>query len=249
MAKINVKGMRHEIKILITYADYVDLSNKLSMVCSKDEFTTDEGDYFIRSLYFDDVYNSSYVEKVGGSDNRKKYRIRIYNYSDSVIKLECKEKLGSRIKKTSCRITREIYDDIMVGKYESLLTIDHPLAKEYYALMRGILLSPAIIVDYDREAFVHPLSNTRITFDKNLHAGITSFDIFDENLTTMPVYPNGSIILEVKYDHFLPAHLATMISTVIGAKMSLSKFCLCRDRLTEINLTALCNKTSGNNFN
>lgn len=239
MAKSLVTNLRHEIKLLIPYADYVALSSKLSMVCEKDKFTQENGDYFIRSLYLDDIYNSSYTEKIAGSDNRKKYRIRIYNYNDNVIKLEKKEKFGARIKKTSCPITRYMYDQYMLGNYEPLLETEEPLAKEVYTMAKSIKLEPSVIVDYDREAYVHPLSNTRLTFDKALHSGVTGFDIFDKDLTTMAIFPEGSVIFEVKYDNYLPAHLAAIISTVRGFKMSLSKFCMCREKLAELNTTSL----------
>jgi len=237
LAKSLETNLRHEIKLLISYADYVALSRKLSTVMDKDKYTLEQGDYFIRSLYLDDIYDSAYHEKVSGSDNRRKYRIRIYNNSDKVIKLERKEKFGARIKKTSCSITREIYDEYMAGNPAPLLDVGHPLADEVYTLARSKQLSPCVIVDYDREAYVHPLANTRLTFDKALHASITSYDIFEDNITTMPIFPYGSVIFEVKYDDFLPAHLASMISTVNGHKMSLSKFCLCRDKLIESNFT------------
>ena len=44
------------------------------------------GQYHIRSLYFDDVYETALKDKVAGTDERCKYRVRIYNYNDSVIK-------------------------------------------------------------------------------------------------------------------------------------------------------------------
>ncbi len=237
MAKSLETNLRHEIKLLISYADYVALSRKLSTVMDKDKFTREQGDYFIRSLYLDDIYDSAYHEKISGSDNRRKYRIRIYNNSDNVIKLERKEKFGARIKKTSCSITREMYDEYIAGNPAPLLDVGHPLADEVYTLAQSKKLSPCVIVDYDREAYVHPLANTRLTFDKFLHGGITGFDIFDEKLTTMPIFPQGSVIFEVKYDDYLPAHLAAIVSTVNGAKMSLSKFCMCREKLVENNFT------------
>ena len=62
--------------------------------------------YMIRSLYFDDCYECAYEEKLAGVEARSKYRIRIYNYSDSIIKLECKHKEGQYIHKTSATLTR-----------------------------------------------------------------------------------------------------------------------------------------------
>ena len=74
----NIPSTRHEIKLLITYADYIDLSNRLSNIMSRDPNASSNNDYFIRSLYFDDIYNTSYTTKVDGVDNRTKYIIRIY---------------------------------------------------------------------------------------------------------------------------------------------------------------------------
>lgn len=40
------------------------------------------GRYTIRSLYFDDYWNSAYEEKIMGVEDRQKWRIRIYNFSE-----------------------------------------------------------------------------------------------------------------------------------------------------------------------
>lgn len=228
------KKYRHEIKLLLTKAEYLAARAKLAPIMEQDEFTLGSGDYFIRSLYFDDLHKSSYWEKIAGVADRKKYRLRIYNLSDSVIKLECKEKKGSRIHKRAVTVSREIADSIIRGDFSPLAEIDNELAKEVYSLYKRNGLSPSVIVDYDREAYVHPVSNVRLTFDKALHAGISSADIFDEELTTLPIYPEEYVIFEVKYDDVLPKHLARIISSCGGVKLALSKFCLCRDKLLEL---------------
>ena len=122
----------------------------------------------------------------------------------------------------------------MDEKYDFLTTINHPLATEVYGLIRRDGLSPSVIVDYDREAYTHPLSNTRLTFDKFLRSGINSFDMYDSNLDTMPIFPNDSVIFEVKYDEYIPTYIVDMIATLRGTKMSLSKFCLCKNKLMEV---------------
>lgn len=235
----DLPSTRHEIKLLITYADYIDLSNRLSTIMKRDQNSTDGGDYFIRSLYFDDIYNTAYTTKVDGVDNRTKYRIRIYNNSDKVIKFEKKEKYVNKIHKTSIFISREQYDSIMNKDYDFLQYIDKPLAKELYVEFKCKGLSPSVIVDYNRDAFVHELSNTRITFDKFLCAGINSYDIFDEKLSTLSVFNNDMIILEVKYDKFIPAHIAAVINSVYGVKMSLSKFVMCKKLSGTMNIGSL----------
>ena len=100
------------------------------------------------------------------------------------------------------------------------------MAKTFYSLLKSDGYAPSSITDYDREAFVHRLSNTRLTFDKNLRAGISSYDIFDDDLVTLLIFQNNSVIFEVKYDEFIPSYLSDIIKTVRGSRMSLSKYCI-----------------------
>lgn len=232
--KHQIKGVRHEIKILLSYAEYLSFSAGIKAVAFPDKFSMENGDYFIRSLYLDDIYNTAYTTKIAGTDNRKKYRIRCYNCSRDVIKFECKNKYKDRIHKISFPITYEQYIMFMEGKYDFLTGIDHPLAREVYGLIKKVRLSPSVIVDYDREAYVHPLSNTRLTFDKNLRSVINSYNMYNENICSLPIFDNGSVIFEIKYDNFIPAHIVDMIAALRGTKMSLSKFCMCKDKLLEV---------------
>lgn len=224
-------NFRHEIKLLLSYPDYLALKPKLSALLPTDPNAGPSGEYFIRSLYFDDVNKTSYFEKLAGVADRKKYRVRIYNQSDETIKLECKEKRGDRIRKRSTGISRECAEKMSLGDFSLLDLYDDPLCREVSALAHGKLLRPSVVVDYDREAFLHPVSNVRLTFDKALHAGIEGPDIFDGQLTTVPVFADGSIIFEVKYDEVLPKFIQGVIAGARGSKLALSKFTLCRDRL------------------
>lgn len=226
------KRYRHEIKLLLSYADYLVMSKRLKALLMPDEYAGDDGEYFIRSLYLDDVSHSAYWEKLSGAADRKKYRIRIYDCSDSIIKLECKEKRGSRICKRSASISRECFESILNGDFSPLADYDNELCHEVLTTAKAKGLRPSIVVDYDREAYVHPVSNVRLTFDKALHAGVESADIFDKDMMTLPVYPDESVIFEVKYDTVLPKFLADIVSNTHGSKLALSKFCLCRDQLT-----------------
>ena len=80
--------LRHELKYLITPAELTVLRNTLAPLMQLDQ----GHEYLIRSLYFDTINDDALEEKIAGVGNRKKYRIRIYNFSDRVIKLECKSK-------------------------------------------------------------------------------------------------------------------------------------------------------------
>lgn len=227
---------RHEIKLLLTPADYRLMSSRLSSVLPHDEYTTESGDYFIRSLYFDDLMRTAYYEKLSGVADRKKYRLRIYNYSDSVMKLECKEKRGDRIRKRSASVSRTMSDGMVNGDFTPLYDSSDPLCQEVLSLAKGKGLKPSVVVDYDREAYTYPVGNVRLTFDKALHAGISGSDIFDRQLTTLPIFPDGSVIFEVKYDELMPKFISDIVSTAHGQRLALSKFCLCRDKLYDFKM-------------
>lgn len=68
---------RHELKYLISYGQKADLNLRLAPLLEQDSHACG-GCYMIRSLYFDDYWNTAYQEKVDGVLMRKKYRIRIF---------------------------------------------------------------------------------------------------------------------------------------------------------------------------
>ncbi len=100
---------RHELKYFINAAEVQALRMRLFPVMEMDSHCKN-GPYAIRSLYFDDIYDTAWYEKDSGVMNRDKYRIRIYRYSDAEIFLERKRKMGDLIQKSSVRITRRLAD-------------------------------------------------------------------------------------------------------------------------------------------
>ena len=89
---------RNEWKYLLSYPEAELLKQRLLPFLHLDSHAQN-GQYMIRSLYFDDWRMSSYEEKIMGVMARKKWRIRIYNYSDDQIFLERKIKHGNYIHK------------------------------------------------------------------------------------------------------------------------------------------------------
>ena len=160
--------------------------------------------------------------------NRKKYRIRIYNFSDRVIKLECKSKYGDLISKQSVTIPRDLAEQLIAGDPEGLQRMRHPLFHDVFREMRTRLLRPAVIVDYVREAYIHPAEEVRITFDKQLRTGLYSSDMFNPGLPTYPVFDDPVEILEVKFDEFLPSYLQGVLSGITAQRSAVSKYVWCR---------------------
>ena len=224
--------LRNEIKYLLTYEEYLILSARIRAVLPMDKHAKDPSGYMISSLYLDDQYNSSYYEKAAGTANRRKYRLRAYNFDDSFITLECKEKHKNKIQKESVRIDRAIYNSVARGDFEALATREEPLARQIYSLHRERGLAPRVIVNYRREAYMHPLSHTRITFDCELNAGVNTSDLFSPDLATRFIFPKNEVILEVKYDEYLPAYIGNLLA-FRHVPVAASKFTLCCDALSD----------------
>lgn len=223
-----VKPYRHELKYYLNQGEAFLLSKRLGLTMRRDVNADEYGEYHIRSLYFDDCTNTAIQDKLDGVEQRKKFRIRIYNVKDDVIKLECKEKHGQFISKSSLALTREQCELLIACKPTFLLSMGDPLAMEMYHHMRLQLLKPAVIVDYMREAYVHPFQDVRITFDKDLRTGVFSKDLFDVNLPTVRAIEGYDTILEVKFNKFLPAYFHQLIQTGSLQRCAISKFCIAR---------------------
>ena len=181
----------------------------------------------VRSLYFDDYYDSAYREKIMGVDFRQKWRIRIYNCSDRRISLERKTKNGSYIYKESARLSREEFERILDGDYGFLLQKDVNLCGEFYYECTVNGMRPKVIVDYDRTPLVMDAGTVRITFDKCVRAAIGSFNIFDPELPTLPAIDPAQLVLEVKYTAFLPQVIKQLLPLNGQVFTAFSKYAEC----------------------
>ena len=220
------KVFRHEWKYLVSYPEAELLQRRLSPFLSLDRNAAG-GEYMIRSLYFDDMHNSAYREKIMGVDFRQKWRIRVYNCSDKRISLERKTKRGSYIYKESAALTREEFQRILDGDYRFLLDREENLCKEFYYECMVKLLRPKLIADYERTPLVMDAGTVRITFDKNVRAAIGSFDIFNAELPTLPAIEPGKLVLEVKYTAFLPQVVKTLLPLDGQEFSAFSKYAEC----------------------
>ncbi|SDW66457.1 polyphosphate polymerase domain-containing protein [Paenibacillus sp. CF384] len=224
------KKLRHEMKYYIHYHEYLGLRERLASVLKMDKNSIGREGYHIRSLYFDNVQESALIDKNDGVFQRKKYRIRVYNKSDAVINLERKSKFNEFIAKESVSMTREQFDRLVAGDAEFLLQLDHPLARDFYFDYKHGFLKPVVVVDYVREAYVYPVSDVRITFDKRLKASVQSLDIFDVDLPMVESIEGPKTILEVKYNQFLPDFVYGLLQMSAANRSTISKYVICRER-------------------
>jgi SPX domain protein involved in polyphosphate accumulation len=193
-----------------------------------DTFALEDGKYKIRSLYFDNPQNKALMEKINGVNNREKFRIRYYNNDTSLIKLEKKSKINSLCQKNSVIITEQECTMLLSGEIKWLLESNNPLLIEFYSKTNNQLLRPKTVVDYKREAYTFNPGNVRVTMDSEIKSGLFSKDFLNPLLPTIEVSQIGHIILEVKFDNFLPEIIRDVIQTNERSSTSISKYAACR---------------------
>ncbi len=221
------RKFRHEYKFFISYMDYLSLSSRLKAVAKHDSNTGENGKYQIRSLYFDNIFDSALREKIEGVNNREKFRIRLYNGDDSFIRLEKKSKINGLCSKISAPISRDETERIINGDIEWMKDSGRGLVIELYSKMKSKLLRPKVLVDYTREPYVYAPGNVRITFDYNLRTGLSCKNIFNQDAPTV-LTPQSSILLEVKYDEFIPSVIQDIIQAENRRGSAFSKYGACR---------------------
>lgn len=227
--------MRHELKFIITPVQYHLLRSRIRPFLRQDENAGEDGDYFIRSIYFDSWQYRGFHEKNMGIDSRKKYRLRFYNGDATYCSLECKQKKGTRIKKQSIRLSKEEVDLMLTGESQKILEENGQISNlltELALLMKGEGFRPQVVVDYLREAYVYPISNVRITFDKQLAAG-TITDCMTKQRCMPHILPDGNMILEVKYDEYLPEHISQILASIRPVQTAASKYVMCMNEKLE----------------
>lgn len=226
--KMSQSKFRHEIKHFINASDSYILRARLKPIMSLDPFSLENGQYKIRSLYFDNFNDKALLEKLNGLNNREKFRIRFYNDDPSFIKLEKKSKTRGLCAKDAVKISYEECNRIVKGDTSWMSESNNPLILELYMKMKNQVLRPKTVVDYTREAYMYRPGNVRITIDSNIKTGIFSTDLLNPDLPTIGMYPPGWSILEVKYDEFLPEIISDVLQTNEHRSTSVSKYAACR---------------------
>ncbi len=224
---MNERKFRHEYKYFISYSDYLAIKSRLEVIAEHDRNTDESGRYFIRSLYFDNIYDTALREKIDGVNDREKFRIRCYNRDDSFVRLEKKSKLNGLCNKISAPCTRDEVNKILNGDIEWMKDSGRALVTELYSKMKSGLLRPKVIVDYMREPYIYRPGNVRITFDYDIKTGLYNTDLFDFDAPTISAQAE-SMLMEVKYDEFLPMIIRDIIQTNNRRAQAFSKYGACR---------------------
>lgn len=220
---------RHEEKYIIDYRQYAMLRERAMRLLTPDPHGR-MGSYVITSLYYDDFLDHALDEKLDGLPEHSKFRIRTYDYSDKVIKLERKDKHGILTQKSAASILREQipYLDGVNTKMTEFCGSAFDLAAQIQAGdLRGV-----VAVRYQRDAFFFQGTDLRLTFDTNLEAiGPDPEALFSPLVSGLPVLDGNSVIMEIKYGDYIPS-FARKFTSISCKQLSVSKYALCREKLT-----------------
>ena len=219
---------RHEFKYEIDVQQVIILRERLSQIMEKDKHVGEKDRYRIRSLYFDDYEDSCYYDNENGTDPREKFRLRIYNGSSDVIRLELKRKEAGKTLKTSCEIRKDQVERLIRGEHIQWEEEMPTLLKKLYIYQETKNMIPKVIVEYDRIPFVHKDGNVRVTLDLDICSSNKVEQFLDKEIMRRPIMPTGKHLLEVKYDEFLPSFIGNTAKLKNLGQTTYSKYYLCR---------------------
>ncbi len=114
------------------------------------------------------------------------------------------------------------------GDYHVLAGYDNEISQKAYFHLQTHAYTPKVVVDYEREAYLMPVENVRITFDKRVRA-FKGNGLFVQDNAFVGVLAPEYMILEVKYDKYLPAYVEQALSSIRMQRMSISKYCMARE--------------------
>ncbi len=220
-------AVRHEEKYIIDYRQYLMLKHRAMQILLPDPHG-DHGSYVITSIYYDDPLNNALYEKLDGLPEHSKFRIRTYDYSENIIKLERKDKHGILTQKEDAPISR-VQIELLDGTATPLDAFSGD-AYDLAAQIHAKCLQPKVAVRYRRDAFFHPGSDFRLTFDTELEAICPKAEaLFSDNVRGLPVLDKNSVIMEIKYGAYIP-NFARKLTNVNCRQLSVSKYALCREK-------------------
>lgn len=226
MSLNGVQG-RHELKHEITVMDCYLLRNKLIHVMDIDPHAHNDGKYLIRSVYFDNFDNKVLTQKKEGYFDRDKFRVRLYDFNTDYLNLEKKSKRNNLTFKQKCRITAEEYERIRIGDNAWMENDSRSLMRELFIQMNLFQLKPITVVDYEREVFIYKYGNVRITFDSSIKTSFRNNDVLNPTIPMIETNPNV-VVLEVKYDEYLPTVIKQLLQIGDRQKGAYSKYQISR---------------------
>ncbi|MBC8530677.1 polyphosphate polymerase domain-containing protein [Gehongia tenuis] len=219
--------LRQERKFLLTADQALRCERDLAPFTRPDIYNV-PGGYRVRSLYFDTFLDKDYWDKAGGYPTRRKMRLRSYHPDSGYAQLEMKQKEGKDQRKRSLSLERDEAEAVARGDFACLIQSKDPFAAECYGVLTTEGYLPKVVIEYRRTAYTLPTNSIRITFDRDIRATGSDLDLFAREFTGTPLLPDFHVILEVKYNHFLPTFLRDALRVTDESESAASKYAMGR---------------------
>ncbi len=219
---------RSEWKYICQGQDLQVIRNRVAALLPLDQNAGKEI-YNIHSLYFDDYFNTCAFDNDAGHGERFKWRIRYYDDDRELIKLEKKIKKNDRCFKKVSPLSYSQFEQIMNRDYSGVFwNSEDKLIQEFCLACMTRMFQPKVIVDYERIAYVEPITDVRITFDMNISASLETDRFIYNDYMKYPVQEKDRHVLEVKFDDILPSYIASVLGDEALQRNTFSKYYLGR---------------------
>lgn len=225
---------RFEFKYILPKALREELESELRYFLEFDPYVESRPNhqYFVRSLYFDDPFNTCFYDKVEGIHTRSKFRVRTYTgtIQDGTSQfLEIKGRYNNLVVKhrTPLNSGNEIETDSgesLIKKIRSATLHSEVGQKFEYELFRK-RLRPVALVDYFRRPYISRFDpEFRLTFDSDLEStrAKSLFPLKNERRRKLLI---GYTVMEVKFRRHIPSWFHRLIQSYELRRVSVSKIC------------------------
>jgi SPX domain protein involved in polyphosphate accumulation len=214
MANHQPSGQRRELKYIVTE----DVARQIRCFAANhleiDEYGAccEDLSYPVHSLYLDSDDLCLYWEKVNGSKNRYKLRLRYYStHADAPVYFEIKRRVNDAVLKQRGAVRRECVSEILTGQAPapdmlvSPCSARHMVAIQRFGELRvAIQAKPKAHVAYSREAWTDWDNAARITIDRHVRCAPELSARLASEMAD-PVFPFGHhAIVEIKFTARFP---------------------------------------------
>jgi len=214
-------GFRHEVKYALSLYEYYRFRDFCLGFMDYDKNAGADGEYMVKSFYFDTAHFSDYNEKLNGIYQRQKYRLRTYG-DTGYYKLEKKIKRGLLNKKLSGEIDYDHAEMLLRGQTDIKTgndTTDAILSEMYIKGYRN-----SSYIEYNRQAFTMKELDLRITFDKDISTLYGSYGLREAKPRSYPFFYDVEAVLEIKHKDPLPGWIERAVHRIVPSEHSMSKY-------------------------
>ena len=229
---------RREFKYLVPNEVARDIAKAISGVCSLDVFAGSNGDYAIRSLYFDTDQLGLYWANEREEMSRFKIRVRSYPPYTERVWLEVKARNGDSIYKTRSSLPAKQWAELVrnpsEGSLGALPVQDRQMLERFAYHVHVHDLKPTVLVEYNREAYFSRVDDyARVTFDRNVRCQDQTqwtTDATEEHWRVVdhPVQTHtdrAMCVVELKFAAMVPRWMNVLIQNFEMIRYSFSKYC------------------------